>query len=340
MSVDLGTFLVALYTIVDDLYRAHVAPHKPRRPGKKPELSDSEVLTLVVCAQWLGCPERALGRHAAAHWRAYFPRLLDQSAFNRRARDLAGALVALIPLVADRLGAALAPYQVFDGVPVPLARRVRGRRRRLFGDEAAIGKGGSDRAWYFGCQLLLACTADGLITGFVLGPADTEGHWLGEALLCWRADPRATPWGPEDPPPSHRRGGRYRGPTGPLWPRAGAGRATRGPGPAVYIADGGFRGAAWAEHWRRDYRACVLPPGRYGAPAAAAARRQHAGWRQVVETVNEHLTHVFGLPAPRARSRWGLLTRIAAKLLAFNLGVWLNRSFGRPTFAFATLVAL
>lgn len=338
MSVDLDTFLVALYTIVDDLYRAHVAPHKPRRPGKKPELSDSEVLTLVVCAQWLGCPERALGRYAAAHWRGYFPRLLDQSAFNRRARDLAGALVALVPLVADRLGAALAPYQVFDGVPVPLARRVRGRRRRLFGDEAAIGKGGSDRAWYFGCQLLLACTADGLVTGFILGPADTEGHWLAEALLCWRADPRATPWGPEDPPPSHRRGGRYVGPTGPLWPRGGAGRP--GPHPDLYIADGGFRGAAWAAHWRRDYAANVLTPQSYRGPAAAAARRQHAGWRQVVETLNEHLTHRFGLPFPGARTRRGLLTRVAAKLLALNLGIWLNRHFGRPAFAFATLVAI
>lgn len=57
----------------------------------------------------------------------------------------------------------------------------------------------------------------------------------------------------------------------------------------------------------------------------------------MIETVNEHLEHVFGLPFPGARSRWGLRARIAAKLLAFNLGLWLNRLFGRPPFAFATL---
>ena len=45
MTVDLDTFLVALYTIVDDLYQEHFAPLKPRRPGKRPELSDSEVVT-------------------------------------------------------------------------------------------------------------------------------------------------------------------------------------------------------------------------------------------------------------------------------------------------------
>lgn len=222
MSVDLDTFLVALYTIVDDLYRAYLAPAKPRRPGKRPALSDSEVLTLLVCAQWLGGSERALGRYAATYWRAYFPRLLDQSAYNRRVRDLAGALVRLVPRVAGELGAALTPYQAFDGVPVPLARRCRGQRHRLFGDEAAIGKGGSDRAWYYGCQLLVACTAEGVITGFVLGPADTAGHWLAEALLCWRDDPAAAPGGPPTRP----------GPIGGAATAARPGRSGRAPAPA------------------------------------------------------------------------------------------------------------
>ena len=45
MTLDLDTFPVTLYTIVDDLYWAHYAHLKPQRPGKHPELSDSEVLT-------------------------------------------------------------------------------------------------------------------------------------------------------------------------------------------------------------------------------------------------------------------------------------------------------
>ncbi len=43
--MDLDTFLVALYTIVDDLYQQHVAGTKPVRPGPRPTVSDSEVLT-------------------------------------------------------------------------------------------------------------------------------------------------------------------------------------------------------------------------------------------------------------------------------------------------------
>lgn len=334
MDIDLDTFLVALYTIVDDLYRIHYAPHKPRRRGQRPTVSDSELLTLAVCYQWSRWSEAAFLAYVAAHWRAYFPRVLGQSSFNRRCRDLAGVLEHLVPQLARLLDAALAPYQVIDGVPVVLAHRCRGQAHRCFVDqEAGIGRGGSDHDWYFGCHLLLALSAAGVITGFLVGPAPTEGHWLAEALFCWRHAPLVQPWGPAALPPAHRNQGRYVGPTGPLWPRAGVGLASAVP----YVADRGFRGQRWGQHWRQDYGAVVVTTDGVQGPEAAAARRQHAGWRQVVEQVNALLTHHLGLAAPRARTLWGLRTRIAAKLVAVNLGIWLNRLLGRPPLALATL---
>ena len=72
MRVDLDTFLVALYTIVDELYQQHVAPHRPRRRGRRPELSDSEALTLMICEQWHGRSERGFLRFARRYWRAYW----------------------------------------------------------------------------------------------------------------------------------------------------------------------------------------------------------------------------------------------------------------------------
>ena len=89
MTLDLNTFLTALYTIVDDSYKRFLAQNKPSRPGKRPELSDSEVLTLMLCAQWSGKSERRFVAYVAEHWGSYFPRMLTQSAFNRRSRDLA-----------------------------------------------------------------------------------------------------------------------------------------------------------------------------------------------------------------------------------------------------------
>lgn len=108
MTVDLDTFLVARSTIVDELYQRRVAPQRPRRRGRRPDLSDSDVVTLTICEQWHGRSERGVLRFARRYWRGYFPRLLDQRSFNRRVRDLTGVLTPLVPLVADDLGASAA----------------------------------------------------------------------------------------------------------------------------------------------------------------------------------------------------------------------------------------
>lgn len=158
---------------------------------------------------------------------------------------------------------------------------------------------------------------------------------MAEAVLCWRQDPRAAPWGAEDIPVAQRWYTHYRGPTGPIWPPDGVGQPSLVP----YLADDGLAGRTWAPHWLADYGAVVLTKRALGAgPAVAAARQQHCGWRQIVETVGQTLTAMFGLAFPGAKTRWGLLTQVAAKLLACNLGIWLNRLFGRNDLAMATLV--
>ena len=190
------------------------------------------------------------------------------------------------------------------------------------------------RGWYYGCKLLLAVTPTGVVTGFVLAPANMADRWLADALLCWRADPHATPLQVADlPAPLRPNGTPYVGPTGPRWPPQGAGARSAGP----YLADKGFKGDWWEQHWYHTYGARLLPPPTAQGSQAAPAKRQHARWRQVVETLNGHLIQTFGLHFPRARSTPGLLVRIAAKLAAVNLGLWLNRLFGRPPWAFTTL---
>jgi hypothetical protein len=248
-------------------------------------------------------------------------------------RDLAGVLVDLIPHLARQLGAALAPYEVLDGVPVPLARRDRGSAHRQFGDEVGLGCGGTDRDWYYGSELLLAVSAEGVITGFVFGNPSTDDRWLAEALLAWRADPTAAPRPAASLPPSHRKGGGRVGPTGAILPRQGAGEPATG----VYLGDCGFSGPAWQGYWRDRYGATVLTPRDLAPARDHPARHQFAGWRQVIERVNGVLEHGFHLWYPQAKTTWGLLTRLAAKVLALNLAIALNRQFGRPALACATL---
>jgi len=349
MEIDLGTFLVIVYSVVDDLYRSKYAPAKPRRRGHKPELSDSEVLTLALLGQWQpGRSESAFVFYVAKHWRGFFPRMLTQGAFNRRVRDLAGVLCRLGPDVAvltSQFLASPAAYDVIDGVQVPLMRRCRGNRHRLFANEAAIGRGGSDRDWYYGVKLLLAVSSDGQVTGFVFGPANTEERWLAEALLGWRFDPSQ----PEPTAqglaavlgPSHRAGGKRLGPTGPLLGWAGVGQ----PGGSLALGDLGFAGCAWSKHWLEDYGVLVLTKADYDQLASPApdpdveqrerrqARHQLSSLRQVIETVNNCLDSVLGLKFPRARSLWGLLARLGAKVAALNLAIHINLMTNRPTFS-------
>ena len=51
MALDLDTFLVTVYCVIDDLYHETFAAHKPVWPGAEPEMSDSELLSVVVLTQ-------------------------------------------------------------------------------------------------------------------------------------------------------------------------------------------------------------------------------------------------------------------------------------------------
>ena len=332
MDPELDTFLVTVYCVVDELMTQRFTPLKPTRPGRKPLMADSEVLTLTILAQWRpDRSERAFLRFARRHWAEYFPRFLTQSAFNRRARDLALVLAHLAPAIAERTAALLGPgaYEVLDGVPVPLARRCRGERHRCFADEAAVGCGGADKDWFFGQKLVLSVDSHGSITGAVSGPANTEEHWLADALFRWRRAPTApAPTAAEVDPvlgPAHRAGGHRAGPTGPIFLRGAAGE----PADGVYVGDLGYRGHGWASHWWTDYGAQVLTKAAY---RDRPSRRWLCGLRQVVETVNGWLEEQLGLWFPRARTAWGLQTRLAAKLAAFNLAVHFNSLAARPPF--------
>jgi hypothetical protein len=332
------TFLVTVYCLIDDQYRRYAGPVRAHLPGRPGELSDSEVLTLAVLAQWQPSgSERQFIAWAARHWRTYFPRLLSQSAFNRRARHLYGVLAQLSgwirSAVEDQLDSA-AVYEIIDGVAVPLMRRRRGWRHHCFGTEADVGHGGSDRELYYGVKMLAAVDRPGFVTGWVVGPASTEEHWLAEALFTWRQQPGAPPPCADALAdvlgPTHHHRGRRHGPRGPVRGRLSAGQSFPGP----TLGDLGFQGDAWRRHWRADWGTTVLLKSDY----AEGRERQRAvqwlsGLRQAIETTFSYLESQLRLKFPRARTYWGLLTRLAAKISAYNVAIAVNYLLGRQTYA-------
>ena len=329
MDLDLETFLTILYVRVDDLYWQVIRPQMPACGGPTPHLSDSEVLCLGLAAQWRsGVPwksERGFLRYACKYLRPLFPGLTSQSAFNRRWRRLWGGFILLQQAVAQELMTAQ-DCEVMDCVPVPVAHGARSFHPGWLADIARIGKGGNDR-YFYGLHLLLLTSASGLATGWVLAAGNIQDRWLAEGVLSARAGrPQLT--GPALPDETRPR---LPAPTDWMGPAQSCGVNTGRP----VIADKGFTAADWQRHWAQAYAAQVVAPPETAGPGQG---RWFSSLRQVIETVFAHLDDSFGLKYPGAHTTWGLLTRIAAKLAAYNLGIWINRDCGRPDFAFATLI--
>jgi hypothetical protein len=73
--MDLDSFLVSLYTLVDDWWQERHS-RIVRRPGRPAVLSDSELLTLAILSQWSRFrSKRDFWRFADAYLREYFPNL-------------------------------------------------------------------------------------------------------------------------------------------------------------------------------------------------------------------------------------------------------------------------
>src|SRR3954451_21920855 len=117
--MDLDSFLVSLYVLIDDWWKAERSC-APREVGRPTSLSDSEVLTLAILAQWPRFRgERDFWRFANAHLRSYFPTLCSQGQFNRRVRVLEPELRALQIAFAGELSEPSAVYRVLDTTLVP-----------------------------------------------------------------------------------------------------------------------------------------------------------------------------------------------------------------------------
>ena len=297
MALDVDTFLTALYTVVDDLYRERLAAALAHRRGPAPALSDSEVLTLAICAEWGPWDsERGFWRFAHRHLRHLFPRLVDQSEFNRRRRSLYPALAAIQRAVAQRLGADLERERLLDTKPVAvLVLKRHDDRGLLFDGKAAVGWCQTKRQWYYGFKLVLSITLGGVIARYDLVPANVDDRDAAAEVL----------------EPGRR-----------------------------YWADKGFFGELCQREWAESDGAAVWaepPRSTLAAWPRAFAHLAHR-LRQLVEVVNAQLQGQFAIERTLAKTLWGLVTRVQAKLTAHTLGVYLNVLGGHPPLALKTLV--
>ena len=295
--MDLASFLVAVYVMVDDWWQTQ-GGRRARGPGRPVELSESEVLTVALVAQWPRWrSERDFWRFAQAHLRRFFPALGSLSQLNRRIRAAEPALRARQAALAAPLAAAPCVYHVLDTTLIPAIVRVRACRHDLFAGQASVGWCVSKTQWVYGFKVALSVSPTGVITAFGLAPAACAERPIGDALIA--AD------------------------------RHDAYLADKG------FASGPWQ-RHWRDTYGAFVAATPTRTTRRAWPQAAC--RWAAGHRQVVEQVIAQLKDLFALERRRAKTLGGLLARLAAKITTFTLGEWLNARHGRPLRHLANLL--
>jgi hypothetical protein len=288
--MDLDSFLVSLYVLVDDWWKADHPSRAPRKPGRPALLSESEVLTLAILAQWPRFrSERDFWRFASSHLRPYFPMLCSQIQLNRRIRALEPELRELQLAFARELACPSAVYRVMDTTLVPAIVRVRASRKGLFCGQATFGRSASKTEWIYGFKVALVVDPDGVITAFGLAPAASDERPIGEALLA-----------------SDRYGAYLadKGFTGVEWERL------------------------WMEQY--GALVAATPKNDSRRAWSKVDRRWASAKRQIIEGVIGQLKDFFSLERHRAKTLGGLLTRLAAKVAAYTCAQRINDSLGRP----------
>src|SRR5919202_4681077 len=198
--LDVATFLITLYVIVDEFCQSALPPDT--HPGPSAALSRSEVLTLAIFGQWRQfASERAFYRYAGRHLRPFFPTLPRRSQFNRLVRRHRAAIAACGLALAQRPEVRTwrdGVYEALDGTAAPVRQAGRRGHGWLAGQ---ADKGWSTQlGWYWGLHVLAAVTPGGAMTGFGGGPASANDRPLAEACFATRHGLRLPPGLPPPPP--------------------------------------------------------------------------------------------------------------------------------------------
>ena len=293
MIADLDTLLVALYVELTDRIIPWLRPQPSSSPGRPPVVTDAELVCLAV-AQVL------LRYHDEHHWlRAaparvghLFPRLLSQSAYNRRLRQTADLMEAALRWLADHTPASAELLRLLDGTPLVCGRsRTTAMRSDLFG-WAGYGHDTSHHCFYWGARLLLVTTPEGTVTGFGLANTKLVGE-REQARLLLAQQP--------------------------------ANRPAQG---SAVVCDKGLAGTDTQAFFASPgLDLTLIRPARKDEPDPGV----FPNWlRQRIEAIIWTLKHQLGLGHPGGRVPAGLWARVVQRLLALNAVIWFNWQIGAP----------
>jgi hypothetical protein len=289
---DLNTLLTALYVELTDAIIPSLGFTR-RGPGRPPEVTDAELVCLAVAQVLLRFDdERHWLRAAPKQVGHLFPRLLGQSEYNQRLKDLAPLMEAALRWLADHTPATAELLRLMDATPIPCGQSVITARRSDLAGWASYGYCPSHSRWYWGSKLILICTCEGTVTGFGLANPKLFGE-REQACTMLRDQPANRP----------------------------------APGTAV-VTDKGLSGEDFEEFFTGpDLGLVLVRPARKDEKTP----RYFPNWlRQRIEAIIWTLKNQLGLERHGGRVPAGLWARIVQRLLALNAAIWHNWQIGAP----------
>jgi len=184
MYIDTETLVTVVYFIVDNWYLTEGCKYLRDKVGKKPEFTDSEMITFMILKEFLQFKsERKFLGFMHSNHSDMFPDIVDQSQYNRRSRTLRLILNKLRCHFADELGVQLASLYVLDTEPVPVVGYKRSKKNSDFLGSAEYGYCASKKLHYWGYKFVMLATADGVPVSFELVPANTDERDAAEEVL-------------------------------------------------------------------------------------------------------------------------------------------------------------
>lgn len=180
MLTDLDDLLLALYVFTDDFL-----PRRPRsRPGRKPRITDAEVICLAVAQVLLDCPkERRFLRFARRRLGHLFRYIPGQSGYNKRVRALCPQICALLGHLARISPSWCDGLRLVDATPVPCGASRATVKRSEFAGHAAYGWCAAHSRHFWGFKLYLLAAPDGMPIAFELAPANAPEREVVAELL-------------------------------------------------------------------------------------------------------------------------------------------------------------
>jgi hypothetical protein len=177
---DLDDLLTALYVFADDF----LPKRDPSRPGRKPKISDAEVICLAVAQVLLDChKERRFLRFARRRLGHLFGYLPGQSGYNKRVRALGPEIVRVLGALARISPSWCDGLRLVDATPVPCGQSRETVKRSEFAGYAAYGYCAAHSRHFWGFKLYLLSAPDGMPIAFELAPANAPEREVVAAML-------------------------------------------------------------------------------------------------------------------------------------------------------------